>query len=85
MPSRGTWKHCGRNNGLISYVVIDYSSEMYPFGVGVSILEPGFFKTNLLNTEKADADTMRLWAGVDPETRDEYGEEYVTESRPITG
>ncbi|XP_044141901.1 retinol dehydrogenase 7-like [Bufo gargarizans] len=50
--------------------------EMKPFGVQVSIIEPGYFKTGLNNMQSMK-DTLRtIWRNVHPEIRYSYGEKY---------
>ncbi|KAM7436311.1 Retinol dehydrogenase 5 [Porites harrisoni] len=49
--------------------------EMYPWGVKVSILEPGAFHTNILsNLAKNFKDR---WEALDDHVKEEYGEEYL--------
>jgi NAD(P)-dependent dehydrogenase (short-subunit alcohol dehydrogenase family) len=66
---------------ISKYCVEAYSDclrmEMNPFGVSVSILEPGFFKTNLLDAKRAEADTSKLYENMPQETKDEYGAEFL--------
>ena len=49
---------------------------MTPFNVGVSILEPGFFKTNLID-DRIERETNRLFDSLDEETKEEYGKEFL--------
>lgn len=49
---------------------------MYHFGVKVSIVEPGFFKTAVTNLESIEASLRQLWERLAPETRLSYGEEF---------
>ncbi|XP_075708132.1 retinol dehydrogenase 7-like isoform X1 [Rhinoderma darwinii] len=54
--------------------------ELKPFGVQVSIIEPGYFKTGL-NNMKSMKDTLRaIWKNVHPEIHDSYGEKYFQDS-----
>ena len=49
--------------------------EMYPWGVKVSILEPGAFHTNIRsNLGKNFKDR---WEALDDHVKEEYGEEYL--------
>ncbi|KAK5966625.1 hypothetical protein GCK32_014167 [Trichostrongylus colubriformis] len=67
------------------YVVSKYGAEaymdairqeLYVNGVNVSILEPGIFRTPLLD-EQAMIDRIdRAWSKLDDETKEEYGEYY---------
>ncbi|XP_053907365.1 retinol dehydrogenase 5 [Cuculus canorus] len=50
--------------------------DMYHFGVKVSIVEPGFFKTAVTNLESIEASLRQLWDRLAPETRLSYGEEF---------
>ncbi|NXT43903.1 RDH7 dehydrogenase, partial [Pelecanoides urinatrix] len=50
--------------------------DMYHFGVRVSIVEPGFFKTAVTNLESIEASLRRLWDRLAPETRLSYGEDF---------
>ncbi|CAI5765577.1 Retinol dehydrogenase 5 [Podarcis lilfordi] len=50
--------------------------DMYHFGVKVSIVEPGFFKTAVTNLESIEASLRLLWDRLSPETRQSYGEDF---------
>ncbi|XP_077339665.1 retinol dehydrogenase 7-like [Lithobates pipiens] len=54
--------------------------EMKPFGVKVCIIEPGFFNTQLTNTQALKADIQRTWGKATEEVRQSYGEEYYLQS-----
>ena len=50
--------------------------ELSPWGVQVSMIEPGGHKTGIFN-EKAFAKTMHdLWNNLSKELKDDYGEQY---------
>lgn len=49
---------------------------MYHFGVKVSIVEPGFFKTAVTNLDSIEASLKQLWDRMTPETRQSYGEDF---------
>ncbi|CAD5209139.1 unnamed protein product [Bursaphelenchus xylophilus] len=51
--------------------------ELAQFGVHVSILEPGFFKTPQANPGAAEADVKMVWDRLPQSVRDEYGEHYL--------
>ncbi|XP_015280189.1 PREDICTED: 11-cis retinol dehydrogenase [Gekko japonicus] len=51
--------------------------DMYHFGIKVSIVEPGFFKTGLTNLEAIEASLRQLWDRMSPETRQSYGEDFI--------
>ncbi|KAM9252319.1 retinol dehydrogenase 5 [Cariama cristata] len=50
--------------------------DMYHFGVKVSIVEPGFFKTAVTNLESIEGSLRQLWDRLAPETRLSYGEDF---------
>ncbi|XP_008117223.2 retinol dehydrogenase 5 isoform X2 [Anolis carolinensis] len=50
--------------------------DMHHFGVQVSIIEPGFFKTGVTHLESIERELFRLWNQLTPEVRDSYGEKY---------
>ncbi|XP_062974682.1 retinol dehydrogenase 7-like [Elgaria multicarinata webbii] len=54
--------------------------DMHHFGVKVSIIEPGFFKTGVTNLKFIERDLIRLWNQLTPEVRDSYGDEYLVKS-----
>lgn len=52
---------------------------MKPFGVSVSIIEPGFFKTNVTRLDLIEADLRRLWSRLPQPVKDSYGPTYFDE------
>ncbi|KAF1751292.1 hypothetical protein GCK72_017846 [Caenorhabditis remanei] len=50
--------------------------EMRQYGVSVHILEPGCFKTELLNQDAQRMRIQRIWNNLSAETKEEYGEDY---------
>uniref|UniRef100_A0A3B3Q6T1 Retinol dehydrogenase 1 n=1 Tax=Paramormyrops kingsleyae TaxID=1676925 RepID=A0A3B3Q6T1_9TELE len=50
--------------------------DMRHFGVKVSIIEPGFFKTAVTNVNLIDADLRRLWDQLHIDVKETYGEKY---------
>ncbi|XP_078358700.1 retinol dehydrogenase 16-like isoform X1 [Oculina patagonica] len=48
--------------------------EMSPWGVLVSIIEPGLFKTALSSNERNIQSVQELWDGLSSELKQEYGE-----------
>ncbi|XP_052021499.1 short-chain dehydrogenase/reductase family 9C member 7 [Apodemus sylvaticus] len=50
--------------------------ELHFFGVKVSIIEPGNYKTSILGQEALETRMKKLWDRLPQETRDSYGEEY---------
>ena len=53
--------------------------EMYPWGVKVSILEPGTFQTNINQPTIIEKDLKEAWENLDDQLKEEYGEEYLKE------
>lgn len=51
--------------------------EMEQFGVHVSSLEPGFFRTPQANPEAAKADVKMVWDRLPEQIKKEYGEHYL--------
>lgn len=54
---------------------------MSPWGVLVSIIEPGLFKTALANNERNIQALQELWDGLSPELKEEYGERKLHQSK----
>lgn len=50
---------------------------MHPFGIKVSIIEPGFFKTGVTRLDLIEADLKRLWTRLPQDVKDSYGETYL--------
>ncbi|KAM6395006.1 LOW QUALITY PROTEIN: retinol dehydrogenase 5 [Rhynochetos jubatus] len=50
--------------------------DMYHFGVTVSIVEPGFFKTAATDLESIEGALRQRWDRLEPETRLSYGEDF---------
>ncbi|XP_014748852.1 PREDICTED: 11-cis retinol dehydrogenase [Sturnus vulgaris] len=50
--------------------------DMRHFGVKVSIVEPGFFKTNVTDLDSLEASLRQRWERLEPETRSSYGEHF---------
>ena len=55
--------------------------EMQHFGVKVSIVEHGFFRGGVVNSDVIEKTLFRLWNGLTPEIRDSYGEKYFVECK----
>ncbi|XP_061736066.1 retinol dehydrogenase 7-like isoform X2 [Nerophis ophidion] len=51
--------------------------DMQQFGVKVSIIEPGFFRTNLTRLAPIEAHLRRLWTRLPQEVKDSYGLTYL--------
>ncbi|XP_054602933.1 retinol dehydrogenase 1 isoform X3 [Nothobranchius furzeri] len=50
--------------------------NMHHFGIKVSIIEPGFFKTEVTRVDLIDADLRRLWMRLPQDVKDSYGASY---------
>ncbi|XP_010151851.1 PREDICTED: retinol dehydrogenase 16-like, partial [Eurypyga helias] len=53
--------------------------EMHSFGVKVSMIEPGYFKTVITNAENLEKNFLSLWEKLPEEMKASYGENYVKE------
>ncbi|KAM9850480.1 dehydrogenase/reductase SDR family member 9 [Aulostomus maculatus] len=51
--------------------------NMVPFGVKVSCIEPGFFKTNITNTVVLKNTMMKIWDRLPQDVKDDYGSGYL--------
>nr|XP_009487286.1 PREDICTED: 17-beta-hydroxysteroid dehydrogenase type 6-like [Pelecanus crispus] len=52
---------------------------MRSFGVKVSIIEPGCFKTGISNAEDVEKNFVSVWEKVPEETKASYGDNYLKE------
>uniref|UniRef100_UPI00358FB1B1 dehydrogenase/reductase SDR family member 9 n=1 Tax=Myxine glutinosa TaxID=7769 RepID=UPI00358FB1B1 len=52
--------------------------DMKPFGVMVSIVAPGIFRTNILDPDKHINGLMELWNNIPQDVKKDYGPEYVS-------
>ncbi|NXI75086.1 H17B6 dehydrogenase, partial [Anseranas semipalmata] len=50
--------------------------ELGDFGVKVSIIEPGCFQTNILDSAEARQSIVRAWERAPDEIKREYGQQY---------
>ncbi|XP_062287439.1 retinol dehydrogenase 1 [Scomber scombrus] len=53
--------------------------DMQHFGIKVSIIEPGFFKTAVTQLDLIEADLKRMWARLPQDVKDSYGAKYFDE------
>ncbi|XP_063069922.1 retinol dehydrogenase 7-like [Engraulis encrasicolus] len=53
--------------------------DMRHFGIKVSIIEPGFFKTNVTRLDLIEDDLQRLWDRLPDDVRATYGHSYLEE------
>ncbi|NXQ53087.1 RDH7 dehydrogenase, partial [Anthoscopus minutus] len=51
--------------------------DMRHFGVKVSVVEPGFFKTNVTDLGSLEAALRQRWERLEPGTRSSYGEHFL--------
>uniref|UniRef100_A0A8D0HBI0 Retinol dehydrogenase 1 n=1 Tax=Sphenodon punctatus TaxID=8508 RepID=A0A8D0HBI0_SPHPU len=58
--------------------------DLQYFGVKVSIIEPGFFRTGVTSLEVIERDLLRLWNQLNPEVREAYGNKYYVESQRLS-
>ncbi|NXL05731.1 RDH16 dehydrogenase, partial [Mesembrinibis cayennensis] len=54
--------------------------EMHNFGVKVSVIEPGYFKTALSSFENLEKSFLSTWEKLPEETKASYGENYLKHS-----
>lgn len=54
--------------------------EVSHFGVKVAIIEPGYFKTPLTNTEVISRSFQETFDRASPEVQEAYGEKFLTSS-----
>uniref|UniRef100_A0A8C4TA83 Retinol dehydrogenase 1 n=2 Tax=Erpetoichthys calabaricus TaxID=27687 RepID=A0A8C4TA83_ERPCA len=51
--------------------------DMKHFDIKVSIIEPGFFKTQITNVQPIEKELRRLWSALTPEIKSSYGTDYI--------
>ncbi|XP_058285399.1 dehydrogenase/reductase SDR family member 9 [Hylobates moloch] len=54
--------------------------DMKAFGVHVSCIEPGLFKTNLADPVKVIEKKLAIWEQLSPDIKQQYGEGYIEKS-----
>ena len=55
--------------------------ELGPTGAKVSVIEPGFFQTNVTNPDILRGQWQELWTNLDHSLRHEYGESFYQTSK----
>ena len=51
--------------------------EMHPWGVKVSMLEPGFFATNIAAPDFLESELRRGWNRLSEDLKNDYGEDFL--------
>ncbi|XP_053564144.1 retinol dehydrogenase 7 [Bombina bombina] len=71
---------CGGGYCISKYGVEAFSDslrrELKPFGVKVSIIEPGYFQTQLNDLQRMKNDLKNIWTNVSEEVHQSYGRQY---------
>ena len=57
--------------------------EMHPWGVKVSMLEPGFFATNIAAPDFLESELRRGWNRLSEDLKNDYGEEFLEKGMGI--
>ena len=65
---------------ICKYYVV-FRLNMALFGVKVLLIEPGFFKTNMSDVAGLNKNTKMLWDKMPQEVRDDYGTDYLQNSK----
>ncbi|XP_030742366.1 retinol dehydrogenase 16-like [Echinops telfairi] len=72
---------CGGGYSISKYGVEAFSDslrrELYSFGVKVTVIEPGFFKTGMTCSKKVSKSILEVWDQACPEVKEAYGEEFL--------
>ena len=56
--------------------------EMHPWGIKVSIMEPGGFQTGITETGAREKQMRKGWDDLSDELKKEYGKEYWEKGTP---
>lgn len=59
--------------------------DMKAFGVHVSCIEPGLFKTGLSDPVKVTEKKLAIWKQLSPDIKQQYGEGYIEKSKSLGG
>lgn len=54
-----------------------FSISMAAFGIKVSCIEPGFFRTNVTNITLLKTSMRKLWERLPQEVKKDYGDDYL--------
>ena len=57
--------------------------EMHPWGVKVSMLEPGGFATNIAAPDFLESELRRGWSQFSEDLKNDYGEEFLEKGMGI--
>ncbi|XP_006859520.1 PREDICTED: retinol dehydrogenase 16-like [Chrysochloris asiatica] len=72
---------CGGGYSISKYGIEAFSDslrrELSSFGVKVSVIEPGFFKTGMTSNDTFSRSILEVWNQVCPEVKKAYGEEFL--------
>ena len=55
--------------------------EMYNWKMKIILIEPGFFQTNMVASERATVQWNELWSELSDDKKLEYGEEFFISSK----
>ena len=55
--------------------------EMYPWGIKVSIMEPGAFQTEMNDPDARERELRQSWNSLSEELKQDYGQEYLEKGR----
>ena len=55
--------------------------EMYPWGIKVSMMEPGGFLTQMSEPRKTEKQMRQGWDDLSVELKREYGEDYLEQGK----
>uniref|UniRef100_A0A914W6J0 Uncharacterized protein n=1 Tax=Plectus sambesii TaxID=2011161 RepID=A0A914W6J0_9BILA len=83
VPTPGTGPYSVSKYAVSGYCDV-LRQEMRDFGVKVCILEPGYFKTPMVDEKRVTATMGRIWERLTDETRAEYGQTYFEAVKNLT-